>query len=66
MTFRRLRIHNRDLPFQAALVCFGIATFFPLLLVVITSVKTNTQFYHNFWLPELPFHFGNYSSSVKT
>ena len=59
------RFRNHDLPFQLALVAFGVVTFFPLLLVVITSVKSNTQFYHNFWLPELPFHFGNYSSAFR-
>ena len=62
---RRLHFGNHDLPFQAVLVCFGIVTFFPLVLVVITSLKSNTQFYHNFWLPELPFQLGNYSSAFR-
>ena len=62
---KRLRLGNRDLPFQAVLIMFGIVTFFPLVLVVITSGKSNTQFYHNFWLPELPFHLGNYSSAFR-
>ena len=62
---RRLRFGNRDLPFQAVLIVFGIVTFFPLVLVVITSLKSNTQFYHNFWLPELPVYFGNYSSAFR-
>ncbi len=64
---KRLRysLGNRDLPFQMVLVCFGIVTFFPLVLVVITSLKSNTQFYHNFWLPELPFQLGNYSSAFR-
>ncbi|MYE78521.1 MAG: carbohydrate ABC transporter permease, partial [Chloroflexi bacterium] len=61
----RLGLGNRDLPFQAVLVCFGIVTFFPMVLVVITSLKSNTQFYHNFWLPELPFQLGNYSSAFR-
>ena len=52
-------------PFKLVLVAFGIVTFFPLALVVITSLKSNTQFYHNFWLPELPFQFGNYSSAFR-
>ena len=62
---KRLRLGNRDLPFQAVLVIFGIVTFFPLTLVVVTSLKSNTQFYHNFWLPELPFRFGNYTSAFR-
>jgi len=49
-----------DLPFQTILILFGIATFFPLVLVVITSLKNNTQFYQNFWLPTFPLQFGNY------
>ena len=52
-------------PFRLVLIAFGIVTFFPLVLVVITSLKSNTQFYHNFWLPELPFQFGNYSSAFR-
>ena len=62
---KRIRLGNRDLPFQLVLVAFGIVTFFPLVLVVITSFKSNTQFYHNFWLPELPLHLGNYSSAFR-
>ena len=62
---RLLRFGNRDLPFQAVLIVFGILTFFPLVLVIITSLKSNTQFYHNFWLPELPFHTGNYTSAFR-
>lgn len=52
------RLH--DLPFQAVLILFGIATFVPLLLVIITSFKNNTQFYQNFWLPAFPLRFNNY------
>ena len=62
---KRLRLGNRDLPFQLVLIALGILTFFPLVLVVITSFKSNTQFYHNFWLPELPLHLGNYSSAFR-
>ena len=62
---KTIRLGNRDLPFQAVLVAFGVVTFFPLVLVVITSLKSNTQFYHNFWLPELPFQFGNYTSAFR-
>ncbi len=65
MRRKRLRLGNRDLPFQAVLIVFGIVTFFPLVLVVITSLKSNTQFYHNFWLPELPFQTGNYTSAFR-
>ncbi len=56
----RRRNWRHDLPFQVILVIFGLITFFPLVLVVITSLKNNTQFYQNFWLPTLPFQFDNY------
>ncbi len=61
----RPRLGKRDMPFQLVLLAFGVVTFFPLVLVVITSFKSNTQFYHNFWLPELPLHLGNYSSAFR-
>lgn len=50
-----------DWPYQTILTFFGFVTFFPLVLVVITSLKNNTQFYQNFWLPTWPLQFDNYS-----
>ncbi len=38
-------------------------TLFPFIFMVITSLKSNPQFYRNFWLPSLPFHFSNYSEA---
>ena len=57
---RRFKNLKHDWPFQTGLALFGIITFYPLVLVVITSVKNNTQFYQQFWLPTLPFYFSNY------
>ena len=51
---------KHDWPFQLGLTFLGVITFYPLVLVVITSLKNNTQFYQQFWLPTLPFHFTNY------
>ena len=31
--------------------------------MVITSLKSNPQFYRNFWLPAFPLHFSNYAES---
>lgn len=59
-TVTRRNNWRHDLPFQTILLIFGILTFFPLVLVVITSLKNNTQFYQSFWLPTLPFQFDNY------
>ena len=57
-----MRVKNlkHDWPFQVGLALFGLVTFYPLVLIVVTSLKNNTQFYQQFWLPTLPFHFGNY------
>ncbi len=35
-------------------------TFFPFLFMVMTSLKDTYQFYHTFWAPAWPLHFGNY------
>ena len=56
---------KHDWPFQLGLVFFGILTFYPLILVVITSFKNNTQFYQQFWLPTLPLHFTNYLTAFE-
>jgi ABC-type glycerol-3-phosphate transport system permease component len=37
-----------------------IMAFFPLYLMVNISLKDNSQFAHNPWLPEVPFHWDNY------
>ncbi len=33
---------------------------FPYLFMLVTSLKNNSQFYHSYLYPALPFHFGNY------
>ncbi len=56
---------RHDLPFQTVLLFFGIITFFPLVLVVISSFKNNTQFYQEFWLPTLPLQLHNYGTAFS-
>ena len=48
-------------PFQVGLLFFGVITFFPLVVIVNSSFKNNTQFYQSFWGPALPLHFVNYA-----
>ena len=60
-----MKSFRHDWPFQAGLTFFGVVTFYPLVLVVITSVKNNTQFYQQFWLPVVPFHFSNYLTAFE-
>ena len=38
----------------------AIVTYVPLAFTIITSFKTNEQFFTNIWLPELPLHPENY------
>lgn len=56
----RIRNLRHDLPYQLILVILGLVTFFPLVLVVITSLKNNAQFYDSFWLPTFPLRWNNY------
>jgi ABC-type glycerol-3-phosphate transport system permease component len=37
-----------------------LLTFFPFIFLVVTSFKNTYQFYHSFWTPQWPLHWGNY------
>ena len=58
---RRPATMRHDWPFQLGLILFGLITFYPLLFIIITSLKNNTQFYQSFWGPTFPFQFHNYA-----
>lgn len=45
------------------LILATILTFVPFWLMVVTSLKSLTQFYHNVWLPEFPIHWSNYTNA---
>lgn len=45
---------------QGVLVFFILIVLYPLFFVLITSFKTNNEFYQNIWLPGKVFHFENY------
>ena len=51
---------RRDWLLRAPLILRAIITYIPLAFTLITSFKTNAQFFTNIWLPELPFHLENY------
>jgi ABC-type glycerol-3-phosphate transport system permease component len=51
---------RHDWPLQAALTFLAFLTYVPLAFTVINSLKDNTQFFTQFWLPALPFHTENY------
>jgi ABC-type glycerol-3-phosphate transport system permease component len=58
---RRFPLLRHDWPFEFGLILFGVITFYPLLFIISTSLKSNTQFYQSFWGPTFPFHFSNYN-----
>lgn len=45
------------------LLFLAFLTYVPFVLVLINSVKDTQQFFTQFWLPVLPFHFENYQKS---
>ena len=51
---------GRDWLLRAPLITLAIITYVPLAFTIITSFKTNEQFFTNIWLPELPLHPENY------
>jgi ABC-type glycerol-3-phosphate transport system permease component len=43
------------------LAVLAVCTLFPTFFVIMTSFKTTSQFYANFWFPSWPVHLNNYS-----
>ena len=43
------------------LVLIAVLTFFPFVFMLITSFKSLSQFYHEFWLPMFPLTWSNYA-----
>ena len=62
---RSNKVKTRNNIFIAILVAMAAFTFFPFVFMLYTSFKDIHQFYHNFWLPTLPFHFSNYAIAFK-
>ncbi len=58
-----LRRHLSQAARQAILLFFLLITIAPLYFVVVTSLKTNEEFYTNLWLPGETLHFENYSDA---
>jgi len=49
----------------AGLIFLGFLTFYPFFFIIMTSFKTNQQFYLNFWTPTLPLYLENYIPAFK-
>ena len=48
---------------HGVLLALAVITLYPVFLMVITSVKDNTEFYENFLWIVPPFHFSNYAAA---
>lgn len=46
---------------RIGLCCILLATFYPFIFMLMTSLKDTHQFYHSFWLPTFPLRFENYA-----
>jgi ABC-type glycerol-3-phosphate transport system permease component len=55
---------RRDWPLYVVLTILAVVTYIPFVFTVINSLKSNTQFFTQFWLPVLPFHLENYARAL--
>lgn len=55
-----LKTLKKDLPSHGVLIIFVALSLFPLYYMLVTSFKSNGQFYANFMGVSFPFHWGNY------
>jgi ABC-type glycerol-3-phosphate transport system permease component len=53
------------LAWRAILLSILLATFYPFVFMVMTSLKDTHQFYHSFWVPSFPLRFENYTLAFK-
>ena len=54
------RIKKWDLGKNIVLIILVILTFYPFIAMLFMSVKDNSQFYHERWIPSWPMHFENF------
>ena len=45
------------------LIGAAILTYIPFWILIVTSLKSLTQFYHSFWLPSFPLQWSNYAEA---
>jgi ABC-type glycerol-3-phosphate transport system permease component len=50
---------------HAVLILLAVATFYPLVFMLLASLKNNTQFYSSFWVPTMPLHWENFATAWK-
>ncbi|MFD3807962.1 carbohydrate ABC transporter permease [Streptomyces sp. NPDC058611] len=57
----RGRRRGNQLAIKGVLSVIAFVGLFPFLFMLMTSLKTNQQYYESWWMPSLPFHFDNYA-----
>lgn len=53
-------LRHADLEKHTFLLVGAVLTYVPFWLMIVVSLKSQAQFYHNVWLPEFPLYFDNY------
>ena len=61
MSTKTRRLSRLALPQQVLLLFLAVLTWYPLVFLVSTSLKTLPQFYENYWWFTYPFDFENYA-----
>ena len=51
---------RKELPLHLVLACLVALTFYPFVFMLLTSYKSNDQFFHQFWALPWPMHWENY------
>jgi ABC-type glycerol-3-phosphate transport system permease component len=62
-TPRASRTLRNDIAISIVLTIMAVVGLFPYLFMLLTSLKSNAQFYENFWLPAWPVHLENYATA---
>lgn len=57
---------RQDWPLVLVLAILAIITYIPFVFTVVNSLKSNTQFFTQFWLPVFPLHFENYERALPS
>lgn len=59
----RRRRPRRQYGVHAGLIVLVFASLAPYLFMLVTSFKSNEQYYENFWAPAFPLHWENYATA---
>lgn len=60
---RLSRTRRTNVALSVVLSVIAVIGLFPYLFMLLTSLKTNEQFFENYWLPSFPLHWENYATA---